>query len=334
MSARWLKAVADYSEAPKKAAVTIARQFARVPAADALDDPRVWRVAVVGMALLESGISVPNALNAARYLRAGSPLSDPRPGALAFLGTATPGTYDMMFVYAVTGGNVILIGGLDDCGIGTMLVQRSRITELRWPMSQRAGRMMTNTKPEPAEDEDDVSVVDLEIAIDREDQPLSPIDREDSPDGVIPDPALQVPEAMVRAENHRGGPPSRPPAPPPPALPTGSHSTSGLSFRDLLENIDLNNEEAIDVEVDQPGADDAIDRQIIYELALRVHNGDANASALLEPMAHAAGVELKALAKKIITDRQIQEQQVALRGKNNVEHWVRGNPAASASGAG
>ena len=96
-----------------------------------------WCAAFVGACLERAGLRGTRSLLARSYLDWGTPLTEPRQGAIAVLSRgADPGQGHVGFIVGEQQDNVLLLGGNQDNAVTVEPYARSRLIGLRWPEGQ------------------------------------------------------------------------------------------------------------------------------------------------------------------------------------------------------
>lgn len=113
--------------------------FKGVGRGEIASDEVAWCAAFAGTALEQGGISidaipVPERLLANSYLKIGTPIDEPRAGAICVLSRGSdPSSGHVGFVVGWTKSDIVLLGGNQADSVSTAHFPRSRIRGMRWP---------------------------------------------------------------------------------------------------------------------------------------------------------------------------------------------------------
>ncbi len=121
----------------------IREMFRSVDRPDVTSDEIAWCAAFLGTCLVRGGISIdsipkPDRLLARSYLSIGTPIDEPRVGAIAVIdvGSATASGCHVTFVSGVTETTIAGLGGNQANAVNVSHFQRAKVIGYRWPEAE------------------------------------------------------------------------------------------------------------------------------------------------------------------------------------------------------
>lgn len=134
----------------KKATPAIVEMYAKAGNAGVTSDEVPWCAAFVGACLADAGLPNTGSLLARSYLKYGTPLTEPRVGAIAIIKRGPPPQGHVFFVTGWEGGRIRGLGGNQGNAVSEATFATSEVLGYRWPpVAEQPGHVETVAVPVP-----------------------------------------------------------------------------------------------------------------------------------------------------------------------------------------
>lgn len=291
---RWLEEAGEHAGRPGSPIPGIREYFARANHPELLDDDLACNAAVACLCLLRGGIKPPRALAGSSFLSFGTPIGEPRKGAVVVMPVPEDArAHRVGFVYAVSGNQITALVGCASGVVQLRLVDRAEVTAYRWPVSARAGGP---TAPLAAELPPPLAAPQVPAPQQTADHPGAATEYPDVGSEQMPRFVRTWSEAVATVPPPAESSPAEPPPAEPPAqVPDEERrAVAKQRLQDALREVSLA------LTAQQPR----------YELAMLARNGNARALQLFQEEAVTRGVKVATLADEVIAERLEGERQL------------------------